>query len=511
VAAHVQFIDSFVEQEELLDMLQASDIYVTPYLNMAQVTSGTLSYAVAVGKPVIATPYVHAREILADDHGVLVPPADSSALARACTELLEDERHRDAISRAAYERGRTMLWPRVVEQALAPLADRNHTAEAPRRIHRAARLPLDAVKRMTDRVGMMQHSVYSVPDRSHGYCIDDNARALMMTAYLGDDREARELAPIFAAFVQHGWNRDRRRFRNFMSFDRRWLEEVGSDDSNGRTLWALGVTAARSPDRQLREWARGLFEESAPCVAELESPRTRAFAALGGFAIESAHPGHPLARWLMERSGDQLMALHDQSSRHHWNWFEPELSYDNARLCEALIRSGMVLGKAAMVERGDSTLRWLIARQTGPRGTFRPVGSNGFGRAYAPPLAFDQQPVEAVATIEACAAAYAATGHDEWRAHARHAFGWFFGDNDAGMPLANPDDGSCFDGLMATGINRNQGAESILALHLAAIAMRQAFGASKWTGQGSDMAAEAASFALSPKAHDPVPASSAPA
>ena len=510
IEEHVRFIDSFVEQEELLDMLQASDIYVTPYLNMAQVTSGTLSYAVAVGKPVIATPYVHARDILADNHGVIVPPGDSSALAEAAIRLLDDERKRDALARAAYERGRTMLWPQVVERALAPLARRTAETPPPRIVHRANLLPLDAVNRMSDAVGMLQHAVYSVPDRNHGYCIDDNARALIMSVLRGG-AEAMQLAMRYAAFVQHGWNPDTRRFRNFMSYDRHWLEESGSDDSNGRTLWALGVTAARSSDRALRDWATTLFDVTAPHIAELTAPRTRAFAALGGFALLRRNGDHQLARSLLNASGDQLMPMHDQAARHEWNWFEPELTYENARLPEALIRAGMALSRPAMVEQGLSTLRWLIDHQTGPRGTFRPVGSNGFGRPYAPSLAFDQQPVEALATIDACAAALDATGHDEWRAHARHAFGWFFGDNDAGMPLAVTNDGSCFDGLMATGINRNQGAESILSLHLAALTMRQALGTANRTGQDADIAPEASSFALSNKVHDPISATSAPA
>jgi glycosyltransferase involved in cell wall biosynthesis len=510
VEDYVRFVDAFVEQEELLDMLQASDIYVTPYLNMAQVTSGTLSYAVAVGKPVISTPYVHARDILADDHGVLVPPGDAPALADAAIALLSDERRRDSLSRAAYERGRTMLWPQVVERALAPLAKRTAEPLSPRVVHRAAPLPLDAVNRMSDAVGMLQHAVYSVPDRDHGYCIDDNARALIM-AVLRGGAEASRLATRYAAFVQHGWNPDINRFRNFMGFDRRWLEESGSDDSNGRTLWALGIAAARSSDRGLRDWAKALFGVAAPHVAELPAPRTRAFAALGGHAMLEVVPDHQLARSLLGASGEQLMAMHDRTSRHGWNWFEAELTYDNGRLPEALIRAGMALSKPMMIERGLSTLRWLIDHQTGPRGTFRPVGCNGFGRPYAPSLAFDQQPVEAACTIAACAAAYEATGHDEWHAHARHAFGWFFGDNDAGVPLADASDGGCFDGLMATGINRNQGAESILSLHLAALAMRQCFGAAKQTGHGADIAPEASSFALPNKVHDPVPASSAPA
>lgn len=513
VERNIQFIDSFVEQEELLDMLQASDVYVTPYLNMAQVTSGTLSYAVAVGKPVVATPYIHAQEILADGHGIIVPPGDPSALADGVIKLLDDERLRDSLSRAAYERGRTMLWSRVVELALLPLADRTRTVEPRPLPPRAAPLPLplDAVQRMSDAVGIMQHAVFSVPDRDHGYCIDDNARALMLTVRRGSDDESRLLEHRYAAFVQHAWNPDLRRFRNFMGYDRRWLEESGSDDSNGRAVWALGVAASQSPDQGIRDWALYLFNQSAPHVAELEALRTRTFAALGGFALLEAHPDHPLAKSLLESSGEQLAAMHRDASRHDWNWFEPELAYDNARLPEALIRSGMALGNNARIELGLSTLRWLIARQTGPRGTFRPVGSNGFGRAYAPPLAFDQQPVEAWATIDACAAAFAATGLDEWRAHACHSFGWFFGDNDAGIPLATPEDGGCFDGLMATGINRNQGAESILSLHLAALTMRQAFGGSKRTGQGGDIAAEAPSFALSNKVHDSIATPSAPA
>jgi glycosyltransferase involved in cell wall biosynthesis len=510
VEEHVRFVDSFVEQEELLDMLQASDVYVTPYLNLAQVTSGTLSYAVAVGKPVISTPYLHACEILADGHGLIVPPCDPAALAEAAIALLGDERRRDSLSRAAYERGRTMLWPQVVERALSPLRRRTQAAKPPPAIHRAPRLPLDAVNRMTDAVGMLQHAIYSVPDRDHGYCIDDNARALILTVLRGDAQSAR-LAPGYAAFVQHGWNPDKRRFRNFMGYDRRWLEDAGSDDSNGRALWAIGVAAARSGDRAIRGWANGLFDIAGPHIAELASPRTRAFAALGAFALLGARPDHALAKALLEASGRQLMAMHEDASRHDWNWFEPELTYDNARLCEALIRSGMALAEPAMVERGVSSLRWLLAHQTGPRGTFRPVGSNGFGRPYAPSLAFDQQPVEAVATIDACAAAFDSTGHDEWRGHARHAFGWFFGDNDAGVPLADPSDGGCFDGLMATGINRNQGAESILSLHLAALTMQRAFTTSKRTGQDADIAPEASSFALSSKVHDPIPASSAPA
>ena len=493
VEDHVRFVDRFVEQDELLDMLQAADIYVTPYLNMAQVTSGTLAYAVAVGKPVIATPYVHAAEILADGHGVIVPAGDSSALAEAAVGLLSDDRRRHELARAAYRRGRSMLWPRVVEQSLERL-DKPRTISARTSRPQPAALPLDAVLRMTDSVGMLQHAIYSVPDRDHGYCIDDNARALMLVTRR-DDREAATLGPTYAAFIQHGWNPDTRRFRNFMGYDRQWLESCGSEDSNGRTIWALGLAAANSSSQGIRDWALKLFEEAAPFADELTAVRAKAFAALGGVELLGARPNHDLARWLVEQSAGQLMHFHYRYARDDWDWFEPELAYDNARLPELLIRAGMLLDEPAMVDRGLETLRWLSVQQTGPRGTFRPVGCHGFCRPYAAPLAFDQQPIEAAATIDAAAAAFAASGEGEWRHVAQDAFAWFFGDNDAGVPLADARDGSCFDGLMATGINRNQGAESILSLHLAALTMREVFSGRKWTGQEDSSAADTGSVA----------------
>jgi glycosyltransferase involved in cell wall biosynthesis len=494
VEDHVRFVDRFVEQDELLDMLQAADLYVTPYLNMAQVTSGTLAYAAAVGKPVISTPYVHAREILADGHGVLVPPSDAEALTEAVLNLLDDDEKRESLSRAAYRRGREMLWPKVVERSLhSILKQRAKSARISAPV--TALLPLDAVLRMTDGVGMLQHAVYSVPDRDHGYCIDDNARALMLAVRRDDDKSA-ELATTYAAFLQHGWNAEIRRYRNFMGYDRQWLESYGSEDSNGRTLWALAVAATRSKSLATRDWALALFDETAPLAADLNAIRAKSFAALGGVELLDIRPDHELARWLVEQAGQQLMQFHYHYSRDDWGWFEPELAYDNARLPETLLRVGMALDEPEMVDLGMDTLRWLTKHQTSARGTFRPVGCHGFSRPYGAPLAFDQQPIEAAATVDAAAAAFEASGDSEWRNVAQTAFGWFFGDNDAGIPLAEPEDGSCFDGLMATGINRNQGAESILSLHLAALTMREAFGDRKWAGQDEGSAADTGTFAV---------------
>ena len=476
VAGHVEFIDAFLEHDDLIDYLQAADIYVTPYNNPAQITSGTLSYAVGVGKAVVSTPYVHATEILADGHGVLVDFGDSAAFAREINGLLGSDRNRINLSERAYARGRTMIWPRLAEVAMGEIVEM--VATKPRRLAPKVRLtPLTpdiaAVERMSDSTGMLQHSIYSVPDRRHGYCIDDNVRALMlMTAIDTLDEGVRDKwMTIYASFIQYAWNPDKRRFRNFMNFDRTWCEDFGSEDSNGRTIWALGVTARRSSLAKHRDWAVRLFDETASLAFELESPRAQAFAMLGAAAMLGAHPGHELALNILERFSNDLLALVEEARRPEWEWFEIVLAYDNARLPEALIRAGMMLGREDLLKCGLSTLSWIVAQQTSPEGRFRAIGTESFGRAYEEPLPFDQQPLEAQATIDACSAAFKATGDARWVEEAQRAYRWYLGQNDLDLPLATAQDGGCFDGLMPTGLNRNQGAESILALQLASCAI----------------------------------------
>ena len=477
VADNVEFIDEFVDYEPLIDYLQAADIYATPYLNPAQITSGTLSYAVGVGKPVIATPYVHATEILAEGHGVLVPFKDVEAFAREIDALLSSDRDRRRLSERAYARGRTMIWPRLAEATMVEVEA--IVAARPKRLailpaHAAMLVPdIAAVERMSDATGMLQHSIYSIPDRRHGYCIDDNARALMlMSAMPALDPVLRDKwTTIYGSFVQYAWNPDARRFRNFMNFDRTWCEDVGSEDSNGRALWALGVTARDAQVAKHRDWARMMFDVTGSLAFELGSLRAQSFAMLGAAAMLDAYPGHELAREILGRFPDAHMAVLDEVRRPEWEWFEIVLAYDNARLPQALIRAGVALERPDLVGVGLSTLEWIVSKQTNPQGRFRAVGTESFHRPYGEPLKFDQQPLEAQATVDACVAAFEATGDGKWLAEAKRAYGWFLGDNDLDLPLATSADGGCFDGLMPAGLNRNQGAESILALQLANCAM----------------------------------------
>jgi hypothetical protein len=291
---------------------------------------------------------------------------------------------------------------------------------------------------------------------------------MLMNTVEGIEEDVRDKwTTIYAAFVQYAWNEDTRRFRNFMRFDRSWCEDEGSEDSNGRALWALGRTARDGKSLKLRDWAASLYDKTASIAFELESPRTHAFAMLGAAAMLEAHPGHAISRRILEKFGEELVALADEARRPEWRWFEIVLAYDNARLPEALIRAGQALGRDDFINCGLDTLDWIIAQQTSPEGRFRAVGTDSFGRAYEPPLPFDQQPLEAQATIDACEAAHNATGSPRWIDEGMRAYRWYLGANDLDLPLASSGDGGCFDGLMPHGLNRNQGAESILALQLA--------------------------------------------
>ncbi|WP_120717272.1 glycosyltransferase family 4 protein [Tsuneonella amylolytica] len=470
VADAIEWDDRFVETDELLDQLEACDIYITPYPGLQQSTSGTLSYAVALGKAVVSTPYVHARELLAGGVGYIIDPNSSGAIAQAVNSLLDHPRELAAMQRRAYAKGRETIWPRFAAAAAALVE--SAVSEAPREPARRTAPSLAALFAMSDATGMLQHSKGVVPDRNHGYCLDDNARALMLmnlaAGVTPEERAVRTTA--YAAFIQHAWNPDRGLFRNFMNYDRSWCEDEGSEDSNGRALWALGRTAQDTTDDGIRDWAMELYDQALLARPEMESPRAVAFAMLGASAMVAAKPGHDISLALLARGTDLLERLLGGARRPDWSWFETVLGYDNPRLPQALIEAGRTLGREDYLATGLETLDWIADRQTATSGHFRPIGSESFGIEFEA-LPFDQQPLEAQAAIDAAASAYAATGDAHWAVHARAAWKWFFGGNDRGVVLADLATGRCRDGINPRGLNRNTGAESILAFHLSHYSM----------------------------------------
>jgi glycosyltransferase involved in cell wall biosynthesis len=485
---HVVFRNQFVDHATLLDFISMCDVYVTPYLNEAQMTSGTLAYSFGLGKAVVSTPYWHAKELLADGRGILVPFGDAKAIGGEISALLTNDARRDAMRRRAYTGSRSMTWAQTAKRYLSvfEVAHEQHPVELgfpPNSMNSPAKATVIPEVRighflaLCDNTGMLQHAVHSVADRSHGYCVDDNARALLFSNALANSGEAHLLPEIytarFAAFIQHAWNPDTGRFRNFMSYDRRWLEESGSEDSHGRTLWALAECARTDTDPSRRRWAKALFRTALPAVETFSSPRAWAFSLIGLHAYCALEIGDLVASGMRRLLADRLMALLLASQGKEWLWFEDVLAYDNARLSQALIQTGLATHAQPYVEAGLRSLRWLVSIQTAPSGCFRPVGSKSFGMIRRKPDAFDQQPLEALATISACLVASRADDGAQWPKSAIRAFGWFLGENDLQVALIDPDTGSCSDGLHPDRANENKGAESVLSYLLGLLEIRR--------------------------------------
>jgi glycosyltransferase involved in cell wall biosynthesis len=487
VENHVVFLDRFVDVATLLDFISMCDVYVTPYLNESQMTSGTLAYSFGLGKAVVSTPYWHARELLSDGGGVLVPFNDVATIGAEVAGLLTDHPRRESMRERAYAGSRGMTWARTAKRYVELFesvrgATRPTVRAVPSEISPPARsaLPptvqLGHLRHMCDDTGLFQHAIHSTPDRSHGYCVDDNARALLLASALnasGEQPMSDELAGRFAAFVQHAWNPDTKRFRNFMGFDRRWAEEAGSEDSHGRALWALGTCARSDPDASRRKWAASLFLAALPTALTFSSPRSWAFTLLGLNSYGETVDLDPGSRELRHQLAEQLMTILSAVETREWVWFEKGLSYDNARLPQALIVTGISTSVPSYVAAGLRSLRWLMTLQTTAEDLFRPVGSHSFGDLLSPPRAFDQQPLEATATIAACCAAWGADPDLKWRADALRAFSWFLGNNDLSTPLVDVDDGSCCDGLHPDRSNQNRGGESLVSYLLALTEIRQ--------------------------------------
>ena len=478
VEGHVIFYNRFVSLEELVQFIGAADIYITPYLSAAQITSGTLAYTLGAGKAIISTPYWYAEEMLADERGVLVPFGDSAALAGQALELLENESERHAMRKRAYLFGRAMIWPQVAQRYMESFtrarAERRHYMPSGFAVKaldkRPGELPLlklDHLRRMTDDTGMWQHAIFTIPNYHEGYSIDDNARALIVTTLLEElgRSEAFDLASRYLAFIWFALNPETGRFRNFMDCRRHWLEKSGSDDSHGRTLWALGTVLGRSNTPALQSMAGWVFEQVLPAILDTTSPRAWAFTLIGIHEYLRRFAGDRMVNQVRDELAGRLLALYHHTRSDDWRWYEEELSYCNAVLPQAMLMCGQWIPNTEMTDVGLESLDWLTALQhtDANEGHFIPIGSNGFYQRGGERARFDQQPVEAQTTISACLEAYRSTEDAGWRREARRAFEWFLGRNDLNVSLYDPTTGGCRDGLHSDRPNENQGAESTLA------------------------------------------------
>ena len=492
VSSNLILVNRFVSAEELVEHVGAADIYITPYRQEAQIVSGTLAIALGAGKAIISTPYWHAKELLADKRGVLVPFENPGAIAEAVLQLLGNDAERHAMRKRAYLHSRETIWPKTARKYMASFQrarfERTLQPKAARKDDAAAgavdflpALNSDHMSRLTDGTGILQHAIFSVPNSAEGYTTDDNARALivstLMEASRGDLDEQFNLSHStrYLAFLWLAFNTKTGRFRNFLGYDRRWLEDVGSDDSHGRALWSLGTVLGTSRDSGLRGAAGRLFEAAVPATLDFTSPRAWAFCILGMQAYLDWFPGDRAIQRMRNTLADRLLDIYERSHSSSWRWFEKSLSYSNARLSQALILAGWRSDNQRMVEAGIDSLKWLIAEQhRDDQEMFVPIGSNGFFIEGNEKARFDQQPVEACATVAACLEVYRLTEEEYWLEEAQRTFRWFLGNNDLRVPLYDAITGGCKDGLHPDRINENQGAESTLSFLMALLEMQTA-------------------------------------
>jgi glycosyltransferase involved in cell wall biosynthesis len=487
VGSQVIFHNRFVSPEEMVEFIGAADIYITPYRHEAQVVSGTLAYALGAGKAIISTPYWHAIELLDGRRGALVPFQNSDAIAEKTVELLDTPAIRHAMRKRAYLFAREMVWKRVAQGYMESFVRvRSDRMESPqvqfssratqKSLNRLPDLNLNHVKALTDDTGILQHAVFTIPNRAEGYTTDDNARALICTVLLdqlGKSESANPDWPFrYLAFLEHAFNPEKKRFRNFLGYDHRWMEDQGSEDSHGRALWALGTVLARSTNHGLRGAAGRLFEFSLPAVVEFYSPRACAYALLGIQEYLRSYPGDRDAQRVRFALARRLLDMYESIRRPDWKWFEDVLAYGNARLPQAMLQVGSACSDDRMVSAGLEALDWLLRTQhCETNHHFVPIGSQGFYRQGGEKARFDQQPIEAAGAVSACLQAYSVTGDSRWRSEAWSAFNWFLGDNDLQLPLYDSVTGGCRDGLHPDRANENQGAESTLSFLMALLEM----------------------------------------
>jgi glycosyltransferase involved in cell wall biosynthesis len=492
VSSNLILVNRFVSAEELVEHIGAADIYVTPYRQEAQIVSGTLAIALGAGKAIISTPYWHAKELLADNRGVIVPFENPEAIADSVLRLLDNDGERHAMRKRAYLHSRETIWPKTARKYMASF----QRARFERTLQPRAALKDDVIESaadeppalntahmlsMTDDTGILQHAIFSIPNSSEGYTTDDNARALIVSTLLDEApapqgwETAAHLSHRYLSFLWLAFNADTGRFRNFLGYDRRWLEDVGSDDSHGRALWSLGKVLGHSRDAGLRGAAGRLFEAAVPATLAFTSPRAWAFCILGMQAYLDWFPGDRAIQGIRNTLANRLLDIYERSHSATWHWFEKSLSYSNARLSQALILAGWRSGNQRMIEAGMESLKWLVGEQhRDDEQMFVPIGSNGFFIEGNEKARFDQQPVEACATVAACLEVYRLTEEGYWLEEAERVFRWFLGKNDLRIPLYDATTGGCRDGLHPDRINENQGAESTLSFLMALLEMQRA-------------------------------------
>lgn len=480
---HVIFINEFIGQRELFKYLSASDIYITPYLNEAQITSGTLSYAVGVGSAVISTPYWHASELLADGRGRFFNFNDSDELSTILMELLDNPEELKKIRKKAYDYGKTITWPKSGDKYIALteqlLSTKPEIIAKTETLIDPLLLPpfsLEHIKHLTDDTGIIQHAKFGIPNLKEGYCMDDNARALLMAlmAYRQNkDKLALNLAPIYLSYIHYMQNKNGT-FRNFLSFNRNFLDEVGSEDSFGRTIWALGYLLGNAPNDSYYQTGKLIFFDALPNFEKLQSIRSIANTMLGISYYLKANPSDELMIKRLRNLAGKLIIHYEENSSPDWNWFEPLLAYDNGILPLALLHAAEILNDDTITKIALESMAFLTGI-TLKDGYLSIIGNEKWYKKEGERSIFAQQPLDALAMVLMYHQAFHLTKDIDYLTKLFLCFMWFLGENDLRISLFDFETMGCCDGLESYGVNRNQGAESSLAYLISHLIVLQAF------------------------------------
>jgi glycosyltransferase involved in cell wall biosynthesis len=485
---NVIFHNRFVDEMELHNFLCAADIYVTPYLNREQLTSGTLSFAVGTGKAVVSTPYWAAEELLAKGRGVIVPFDDHKQMADEICRILKDESVFYSLRRRAYDYGRSRTWPKIGQAYWKTFSAKSLPVRVTQKpVEAAAERSLDMhvpepslthMRRLTDDTGMYQHAKFKVPNRNFGYTTDDNARAvIVMTKYYNQypDPQTLKLFDIYLSFIMYAQD-ENGRVRNLMNFDRRWARNEPPHDALGRSLWALGTVMANPPASTYLSIAKDAFDRIVPHIP-MNYIRAMAYSILGMNYYLEQFPGASDIKRRMASAADELVVQFMENSLPDWQWFEDILTYDNAILPHALFVAGRTLGDKYL-QVALKTCKFLL-ENTFNGDYFRFIGCHGWYERGAKKARWDQQPIEAAGTVMMLNEAYEITKDKEYLTLQRKAFDWFLGANDLAVPVYNFRTKGCHDGLTPTGVNLNQGAESTLSFLMALLTIVESYVAEK--------------------------------
>lgn len=505
---NIRFVNKFVELEELKEFMGCADVYVTPYQNEAQITSGTLAYALGFGKAVVSTPYWHAAEMMAEGRGSLVKFDDHESVSDAINKLLDDDVARAQQRKKAYEYTRSMVWPNVAQQYLnlfAEVCEQRSQQTIPRskmkpmdpaEAEELSEVKLDHLVRLTDDVGVMHRAKATVPDRNKGYRTDDNARALYavtLAKHFLEDKtlDTTMLVSRYLAFLEHAWDSETKRFRMHMSYDRIWSDDPPSEDTHGRCIWALGEAVARAELEGHVQLASDLLHRAIEPVESFEHPRAWGYTLIGLHAYLRRFSGDSAVKRLREQLAHRLYDGFKDNESEDWHWPYDKVTYTPARIPHALLLSGRWMFNNEMIQCALRSLEWLHVIQTGPNGSFAPVGSHGWWIRGEEKARFDQRPNSVQAMLEACIEAWHVTGDKKWISRARRCRDWFLGDNDLHQPLYDATTGGCYDELFQHGVSPNQSAESTLSwlvsiLHLYELKLETNPQLKAIPGEGSD-------------------------